>query len=379
MFKRLFGKKKEPEPEVISLDDLDKRLSELLESNEGDISAFISEKKPELDEQIKNLISELENFDSSNLHPRLKGVATSFKSSFLDLWKNVNTENFEEVEKAMNKTANMKVKHFRILFAFEPPEIEDINHYLSGIASIINEVDEKRNSMDTHNVREMRYEIKELKKLLNEREALRREVNKLSTEVDTIEQSKDESEEARQNEELDRLEREAKQIDEKIQHKEKEVQRRIAIARKPLKTYAHMTGRKVKLDTSDFNDEQMTSMASNTITEVVKGNIKVKKKQEKSIIDSLKGISEGEVKKELEEIGKLKEQLSEIKDNIKKMKIKMGGDKSDDRKRSLEKERESTEDKANKIEEKIANTRESLEDRASEVLGYPVKIEQKGL
>lgn len=379
MFKRLFRKKKEPETEVVSLDDLDKRLKELLESNEENVSSFISEKKPELDEQVKNLVSELDSFDPSNLHPRLKGVATSFKTSFLDLWKNVNTENFEEAEKAMNKTANMKRKHFRILFSFEPPELENINQYLSGIATIINEVDEKRRSMNTHDIREMHDEVKELKKLLNENQELKREVKKISSEVDDIEQSKDDSEEARQNEELNRLEEEAKKIDEDIQHKEKEIQKKIAVARKPLKTYAHMTGRKVKLDTDDFNDEQMASIASNTINEVVKGNINVKKKQEKSIIDSLKSISEGEIKKELEEVENLKEQRTELKDNIKKMKIKMGRDKPDDKKKSLEKEIESTEDKVNKTEEKIARTKESLEEKASEVLGHPIKIQQEDL
>lgn len=377
MFKRLFRKKKEPETEVVSLDDLDKRLKELLETKEGDISSFISEKKPELNEQVKNLVSELENFDPSNLHPRLKGVATSFKSSFLDLWKSVNTENFEEVEKAMNKTANMKVKHFRILFAFEPPELENINHYLSGIATMTNEVDEKRKSIDTHNIIEIHNEVKELKRLLNESDELKTQLKKISSELDTIEQNKDESEEARQNEELNRLEKEAKQIDEEIQHKEKEIQKKIAVARKPLKTYAHMTGRKVKLDADDFNDEQMANIASNTISEVVKGNIKVKKKQEKSITNSLKSISEGEVKKEFEEIEKLKEQRAKLKENTKKMKIKMGRDKPEDKKKSLEKEIESTEDKINKVEEKIASTRESLEQKATEALGYPVKIQQE--
>lgn len=376
MFKRLFGKKKEPETEVISLDELDGRLKELLELKEGDISSFISEKEPELNEQVKNLVSELESFEPSNLHPRLKGVATSFKTSFLDLWKNLNTKNFEEIEKAMNKTANMKRKHFRILFAFEPPELENINHYLSGIATVINEVDEKRNSMNTHSIREAHEEMKELKRLLKESGELKKEVKKISSEVDDIEQSKDETEEARQNEELNRLEEEEKQLDEKVQHKEKEIQKKIAVARKPLKTYAHMTGRKVKLDTDDFNDEQMASIASNTINEVVKGNINVKKKQEKSIIDSLKSISQGEIKKELEKIEELKEQRAELKENIKKMKIKMGRDKPEDKKKSLEKEIESTEDKVNKTEEKIASTKESLEEKATEALGYPIKIQQ---
>lgn len=379
MFKRLFRKKKEPETEVVSLDDLDKRLSELIGSKEEEISSLISEKEPELNEQIKNLVSELDSFDPSNLHPRLKGVATSFKTSFLDLWKNVNTKNFEEVEKAMNKTANMKMKHFRILFSLEPPELENINHYLSGIATITNEVDEKRKSMNTHAIREMHDEVKELKKLLDDSHELKQEVKKITTQVDDIEQSKDETEEAKQIEKLNKLETEAKQIDEEIQHKEKEIQKKIAVARKPLKTYAHMTGRKVKLDTEDFNDNQMANIASNTISEITKGNINIKKKQEKSIIDSLKSISEGEVKKEFEEIEKLKEKRAELKDNIKKMKIKMEREKPDDRKKSLEKEIESTEDKVTRIEEKIASTKESLEEKAGEALGYPIKIQQEGL
>ncbi|MFO7967458.1 MAG: hypothetical protein R6U44_07650, partial [Archaeoglobaceae archaeon] len=106
-------------------------------------------------------------------------------------------------------------------------------------------------------------------------------------------------------------------------------------------------------------------------------NIQVKKKQEKSIIDSLKSISEGEVKKEMKEIEKLKEQHAELKENIKKMKIKMGRDKPDDKKKSLEKEIESTEDKVNKLDEKIVSTKETLEEKATHALGYPVKIQEE--
>ncbi|HID43478.1 MAG TPA: hypothetical protein EYP30_06870 [Archaeoglobaceae archaeon] len=370
MFKKIFRKRKEEKTEILTLSELKLRVQKQIEEREKDISNFIALRLNDLKKDIQNLRSELEKFEPSRLHPRLKGVGSSFKSSTLELWKNVDVENFGEIEKAVEKTAVMKVKYFRLLFGVNPPEIEPVNDELSNIAMKVKAIKDTQNETKIDDLKEILQMIKELENLVKEREALEMKVEKMMKDAEKIDESKDDVEPLK---DLSRLKEKLKEIEEEIQNKERNVHTIVAIARKPLRIYSHMTGQKSKKD-FDFADEEVALMASKTASEIVKGSIKIKEKQVKSVLSSLECISSGKIKKDMEEIDKLKGEANRIKDEILKMKMKTGREKHKFTKKNLEKEIRIYNERREKAEKEIEESLKDLERKLIDISGQRIKL-----
>lgn len=364
MFKRIFRKQKEEKKEVLTLPELKLKIQKQIEEKNIDISNFIESKLDEFRTCIQNLRSGLEKFDPSVLHPRLKGVGSSFKSSTLKLWKKVNIENFDEIEKAVEKTAIMKVKHFRLLFGVNPPEIEPLNNELSRIAAIVKEVNEKKAETKIAELREVLREIKEVESRIEERDVLIKKIEKRRENAEETD-SKKESETK-----LKELERKLQDVEKALQLKESEIQSIIAIARKPLRIYSHMTGQKRK--DFDFRDESSAIIASKTASEIKKGNIKIKEKQVKTVLFSLKCISSGKIKKELEEIDELRSEANKIRDEI--LKVRMGSDGKNLIKKNIQKEVRIYEEKKRKLNEEIESRIRNLEKKVNDISGQKIEL-----
>jgi len=366
MFKKIFRRQKEEKKEVLTLSELKSKVQKQIEEKSRDISSFIDSKMSELGIYIKNLRNELEKFDSSVLHPRLKGVGSSFKSSTLELWKKVDAKSFDEIEKAVEKTAIMKVKHFRLLFGVNPPEIEPINNELSKIAAIVKEVNEKKAEAKIEDFREILREIKELENRIEEKTSLIRKIEEKREDTEEAVSPKKESETR-----LKELERKLQDVEKAIQVKESEVQSIIAIARKPLRIYSHMTGQRRK--DFDFRDEGSAIIASKTASEVKKGSIKIKEKQVKTVLFSLECISSGKIKKELEEIDKLRSEANEIRDEILKARM-TGSDRKGLARKNIEKEVRIHEERKKKLDEEIEMRIRNLERKLIDISGQKIEL-----
>jgi hypothetical protein len=345
-------------------------LEELIRTKEDSFSTYINKKLPEIEKHVGSLIAEVEKFEPSVLHPRLKGVGSSFKSSFLELWT-LNAKKFEEVERAIEKAALMKVKHFRLLFGVNPPELEPVNQSLGNIASVVNEVKEKRELSGITHLESIIERLDEMKKLIEEKNKLNVRIKNLSEEIYRI--GDEEKQDFTEKDVLSELELKMGELERKIQEKEENVQKKVALARKPLKIYSHMTGKSTK--DFDFEDDEIIRIASNTASEILKGNIKLKEKQVNKILSSLKSISSGEIKKEFEEIRRLKDEFFRVKDEITGIKVKMGRRKPDEvRKKTIEKELKSCHERLERTEKSIHEKKGNLERELTDVLGYRVGL-----
>lgn len=373
MFERLLSRKTEFETEVTTPSELRNELAELKEIKEEELSNFILQKTPEAKEHVNALILGIERFNPSDLYPQFQGVGSSFKSTVSKLWRNVDPDNFEEIERAVEKTAKMKAKHYNVLFALNPPEIEAIDKTLSKIVSITDGVEEKRDETKIGVIDHALEKLNRLEELIDEKENLKSETNEILFQIENYSKIEDDGKEAKW-EKLSELENNLKQVEEEMQSREKKVQEIAAIARRPLKKYAHMIGEKVSIGLEDFAKDQVTLIASNAASEILKGNINLKEKQIKEALISLNSISKGEVKQELERIGELKEEQHELKNSIRK--LKMGRNRGEQSKiESLEKEMELCEVKMSKIEEEIGEAQRDLEENAGEVFGHQIELE----
>jgi DNA repair exonuclease SbcCD ATPase subunit len=361
---RFFKKSK---VEVITLDEAERKLLEIIKEREKALADVISQKLPEMRECANKLILELEKFDSSSLYPRLKGVARSFKSAMLDLWKDSDFADFEEIARKMEKVAVMKVKHFRLLFAVNPPEIKQISRYLKEIAATIKVIEERKMEIKIEELKKALESLKTMKKILNEKEKLSEKFAGILAEIERI---KTKTLENNKSHELRGLEKEITGIERRIQERERDVQKKIALARKPLKIYAHMVGERLDLN---LKNPELSVLASKAATEIVKGSIKLKEKNLKAVVHSLESISRGEIREELEGIDALKKRLAEGKEKIRKIQIEIEAGK-DNRERTLRKEFSSIEDRIKRLDKKRIEARKVLEKQLYDIFGETIKL-----
>ena len=374
-----FGFLKKRKDEVITVEEAELRVLSLIEAAEKDFDAYISRKQPELRNAVENLVYQLENFDSSQLHPRIKNQAQSFVSVMLNLWKDVPELEggviFSEASKRLEKVALMKVKQFRILFSVNPPEIEQIDQYLKDIAGIIGAVEARKKELRLDALEMMLGMIERLNELLQEREkiALKSEeivsqINSLKLEVERGGRAEDEL--------LTSLKKEEERIMAEIRQQEAELHRKIAYARKPLKMYAHMVGSRINLDTHHFleNMDEIRSLASGAASEIKKGSIKLKEKKLEAVIESLNEIASGKLKKDLDRIKELRRQLAGIRGEIKKVRTVDNGDQTAKREKSLRKKLMSMDEAKGNVDRELKSVKEQVESRLSELLGKSVKL-----
>ncbi len=374
-----FGFLKKRKDEVITVEEAELRVLSLIEAAEKDFDAYISRKQPELRNAVENLVYQLENFDSSQLHPRIKNQAQSFVSVMLNLWKDVPELEggaiFSEASKRLEKVALLKVKQFRILFGVNPPEIEQIDQYLKDIAGIIGAVEARKKELRLDALEMMLGMIERLNELLQEREkiALKSEeivsqINSLKLEVERGGRAEDEL--------LTSLKKEEERIMAEIRQQEAELHRKIAYARKPLKMYAHMVGSRINLDTHHFleNMDEIRSLASGAASEIKKGSIKLKEKKLEAVIESLNEIASGKLKKDLDRIKELKRQLAGIRGEMKKVRTVDNGDQTAKREKSLRKKLMSMDEAKGNVDRELKSVKEQVESRLSELLGKSVKL-----
>jgi len=375
MFKKLFSRKKlhKSKEEVVSVSEIEMTLQNIIKEREGVLSEFISNMLPDLGVLIQGLILEIDNLDASSMHPRLKGAARNFKSSSIELWGRLDLNNFEQIENAMKKTVIMKLKHFRILFGVNPPELEAVNQKLTEIASKIEEVTVKKADLKLDELSDILNELREFKDVLKKEKQILDKVGRIRKSIKKME-NEDTSHFGVDDMDLTEFENEVKMLEEKIQFKDKEIQKKIAIVRKPLKMYFHMVGSNVK--DFDFSNDNMAVMASKTISEIRKGNIKVKEKQLKGILESLADISAGNVMEGLKEIRALKVELVEKKNALNRAKLKAGMETPyEGKKAALIREIKSCEKRLMGVREEISVKKETLEKKINDCLNASFKIE----
>jgi|Deesub1362A_J573_1020465.scaffolds.fasta_scaffold00504_19 hypothetical protein len=372
---------KKKKNEVITLEEAKIRVLNEIEAAEKDLEVFVSKKRPELENAVGNLVYLLENFDSKELHPRLKNPAQNFVSVMLNLWRDVGDLSgatlFDEVSKRLEKVAVMKVKHFRILFGVNPPEIDQIDECLRDIASIIGAVEARKKELKFDDLRGTLRLIERLKELVKERGTIAMRSKEIISQIESLklEEEKDKSE-SEEDEHLTNLKWEEERIDAEIRKKEAELHRKIAYARKPLKMYAHMVGSRINLDSHHFldNRDEIRSLASGAVSEILKGNIKLKEKKLEAVIDSLNEIASGKLKKELETIKELKKQLADIRSEMKKVRTVDNGNQTAKRQKALRKKLMSMDEMKRSVDRELMEIKEVLENRLSELLEKSVKL-----
>jgi len=376
-----FGFLKKKKHEVITAEEAELRVLDLIEAAENDLEAFVSKKHPELKHAVENLIYLLENFDSRGLHPRLKNQAQNFVSVMVNLWKDVPELSggaiFSETSKRLEKVALMKVKHFRILFGVNPPEIEEIDQCLKDIAGIVGAVEARKKELRLDDLGGTLRLIERLKELVEERESIATRSEEIISQMETLKQEgeKDQSK-SEEDELLTSLKSEEERISSEIRHREAELHRKIAYARKPLKMYAHMVGSRINLDTHHFleNMDEIRSLASGAASEIRKGSIKLKEKKLEAVIDSLNEIASGKLKKDLEKIKELKRQLASIRGEMKKVRTVDNGNQTVKRQKALRKKLMSMDEMKRRVDRELKEIREVLENRLSELLEKPVRL-----
>ncbi len=368
------GLKKE-KTELVTLEDAEAKLLEIIEEGESSLSEFKSQKFPELRSAVKKLIFELEAFDSLNLHPRLRNAAKNFVSVALGMWSDLNEADrdgfFEEAAKNMEKLALMKVKHFRILFAVNPPEIARIDRQFREIAEIISIIENKKSELKLLSLKNALSTVKEIKELQKERELLSKECSEADSELKKLKSLK----ERRDGDELRELLAEMERMAEEVKESEKKVQKKMAYARKPLKIYAHMIGSRIDTGSPRLLDEpDIEKLASKAALEIRKGSIKLKEKRIDVVLASLNDISNGELKKEFKKISKLKNELADIKNRIKIVKAEMDAGKPG-RERVLEKRLQSVNERIKQVDAKILAAKKDLEKELHDVLNITLKLQ----
>ena len=374
-----FGFLKKRKDEVITVEEAELRVLSLIEAAEKDFDAYISRKQPELKNAVENLVYQLENFDSSQLHPRIKNQAQSFVSVMLNLWEDVPELEggaiFSEASKRLEKVALMKLKQFRILFGVNPPEIEQIDQYLKDIAGIIGAVEARKKELRLDALEMMLGMIERLNELLQEREKIAvkseeivSQINSLKLEVERGGRAEDEL--------LTSLKKEEERIMAEIRQQEAELHRKIAYARKPLKMYAHMVGSRINLDTHHFleNMDEIRSLASGAASEIKKGSIKLKEKKLEAVIESLNEIASGKLRKEFERIKELKKQLADARSEMKKVRTVDNSDQTAKRQKALRKKLISMDEMKRNVDRELMEIKEVLENRLSELLEKSVKL-----
>ena len=364
--------------ETISVEEAEVKVRILMEESEKSFRAFMNEKCNELNEEIKNLLNMLQEFDYKNIHPRLRNQARNFVSAMINLWKDVPRMSDEkiilELPKRMEKVAFMKIKHFRMLFALNPPEIEQIEISLKRIVELMDEIETRKKELKLENLSEVMSLIERLKQLNDEKNRIEIEEKEITSQILNLESSQNNKKDTRIDELIAKLNEEKEVIANELRKRESELYRKIAYTRKPLKIYAHMVGTKVKLEGDGFlnNLDEISSLASGAIQEIRKGNIKLKEKNLENVVNSLDEIARGKLKDGLEEVKKLRKQLREVENKLKKIPVIEKKNNVDE----LRKKLLIMSEMGRKTENEISEIKRSLEKKLSEILDKTVRISE---
>ncbi|RLI71025.1 hypothetical protein DRO97_10240, partial [Archaeoglobales archaeon] len=118
-----------------------------------------------------------------------------------------------------------------------------------------------------------------------------------------------------------------------------------------------------KINFDDINELEFIS--KKVMTEIVKGDIKVKSTQASNILSALKEIGEGMLREKIEEVNTLKGMLAKKKAELQKLKSKMP--KFDVK--SIEREIENIDKKIDRLDKEYNKIKVSLEDKLSKIFG----------
>ena len=362
-----FKRRKQKETKKLSVEEIEQRIIEEVESNKKLMDDIINKHSEKLGSLINELVQELKNFDSSSLHPRLAGVAKNFKSSMLELWdKDLDYLTYEKIRKNMEKVALFKIKHFKLLFGVNPEEISRINEILGEIADTVSTIESKMKNVAFNELNMAIEDIKRLKYIQRNKQELEENKAKLTEKLNNYDNvakkmNKIKVEVQKVNDEIENLNLE-------ITRREDYVRKLIATVRKPMRHFAHDIGSKINFD--DFNELQLIS--KKVMAEMIKGRIKVKSTQIDNIISALKKIGEGRLIKEMEEVNTLKKALADKKLELQRLKSKMPKFDAN----SIKKEIESIDSKIERLNEEYDKIKVSLESRLSKIFGFDVVIEE---
>ena len=375
-----FGFLKRKREEIMSVEDAERMLLDMISTPELEFRSFLFEKFLELRKLVRDLLDEVQSLDSGKMHPRLRNQAENFKSAMENLWKGVPEMDQErmlnEVTERLEKVAVMRVKQFRFLFGVYPPEIEQIDSLLKSIAEAVREVELKRKELGLDRLLEVIRLIERLKELTEEERTIRTRFGELSESIEELRNSESRiKSEMKENRDLQELKRKEEELNALIAKREAEIHRKIAYARKPLRVYAHMTGRRINLDTHHIlsNMDDISMLASGAASEIRKGSIRLKEKSLEMITGSLDDIASGKLKSEFEELKKLRNELTAIRNRIKTLK------KPDNRQgekaiKELQRKIEIVSERKKKVEMEIGHVKRMIEGKLSELTGKSVRL-----
>lgn len=375
-----FGFFKRKKTESLTLDEAEIRVLNALNSAKRSIEPFISEKRAEMRAEIDSLVSALEMLDVDAVHPRLRSQTRNFVSVMLNLWKTEldgsSSDIFLEASKKLEKVAVLKVKYFRMLFAVNPPEIEQVDHHLRNIASIIADVGTRRKEAGIEGLENALRLIEDVKRLLEERNRARCRISGILSELDRA--GTDMTSEERETDGLlAGLRAEVVEVEREICRIEGEISRKIAHIKKPIRLYAHMVGERVDADThrllGDMDD--LKRLASGALSEIKKGNIKLKEKRQNAIIEFLEEITGGKLESDLERLAELRERLRVARREVKKLELQDREHNLESRKEELEKRLASAEELVKNLNEEVEKARHNLESVLSVLWGCEVRLQ----
>jgi hypothetical protein len=360
----------------ISLEEVEMTLTREMEKIEEDLDVFIHEKASEIKKILNNLLSLLERFDCSNIHPRLRNPSKNFVLAMINLWKDARTfddsELISEAGKRLQKVTLMKSKHYRMIFAIQLPEIKEIDECFKEMAAVIENVNRRYRETKILEIKSSLEKVNELKKFQRELTNLQEYYSSLIDEERRMGQ--DSIQEKAENERLKKLEEEIKTLTQKIEAKERDINRKLAYARKPIKMYAHMIGVRVKDDL--LEEPELELLASKAATEISRGRIKLKEKKIDAIIDSLNGIADGSLRLEVREVREMKKRLLNLKNQIRKVQAELRSEKTQVQKiMNLKKKIEATQERIRLFESKILAIKINLEKELGALWKKDIKIE----
>ncbi|MBE8539941.1 hypothetical protein [Geoglobus acetivorans] len=376
-----FGFFKRKKIEELTLEEAEIRVLNMIGSAKKSIETFISEKEAEMRAEIVNLVSALEMFDVDPVHPRLRNQARNFVSAMLTLWKNEPGDSsgdvFLEASKKLEKVASMKVKYFRMLFAVNAPEIEQIDSHLRSIAGIISDVEEKRKEAGLGDLEDALRLIEKTRILIEERNRASRELSELLLEIECVRAEVESEDDKGAGEILTNLRAEMEAIGHEMRTMEDEVHRKIARVKKPLRLYAHAIGVKVNTDTRHLllNMDDLKNLASGALSEVRKGNIKLKEKKLDTTLRFLEEILNGSLELEVEKIQELKRRLKALESEVRKLESQCERRNPAERQRVLERRIASLEETISLLDDEVAKSEESLENTLSMLWSCEVRLQ----
>ncbi|AGK60480.1 hypothetical protein Asulf_00453 [Archaeoglobus sulfaticallidus PM70-1] len=358
----LFKKKKR---ERLTIPELKEALKNIKRDQEIEIERFINSRISDLRDAVSDFILELESFPIEFLHPKLQGVAKNFVATMKKQWvfkDKDNTEYFNSVSKSTERLVIAIAKNFRLLFAVKPPELEGLNNAIKRITEIIKQYEALRNDSRYLLSINMLEKITQFERLIDEIDRLREKLN----EIERIEKNESEIDVA----ELERLYSKEKELMDKVNQIESKLEYILGVIKKPIKLYAHSTGRRVDFKSYRcLADSDFTELASKTSTAIMKGEVRVKDSQRDLILKNLSMVSDAD--KMIEEVDNLKRELTDVQSRIKNLKSIMASKSSntiDKEVRSLRKQIEEKENELKKLKTELSEMAKKLYDAEVELV-----------